>query len=118
VIARNSTFTYKGQAVDIKRVGQALGVRYVLEGSVRRMGNRVRVTAQLIEAETGGHLWAERYDRDLLDIFALQDEITANVLAAILPTVERNERERAARKTSGRSTRTPKRGRKRCAESG
>src|SRR5205085_5706298 len=72
VIARNSTFTYKGRAVDVKTVGRELGVRYVLEGSVRKAGNRVRVTVQLIEAATGGHLWAERYDRDLADIFAVQ----------------------------------------------
>jgi len=98
VIARNSTFTYKGLAVDIKTVGRELGVRYVLEGSVRKAGNRVRVTGQLIEAATGGHLWAERYDRDLTDIFAVQDEITASVSAAIFPTMERSERERAARK--------------------
>jgi adenylate cyclase len=98
VIARNSTFTYKGRAADIKQVGRELGVRYVLEGSVRKAGNRVRVTGQLIEAATGGHLWAERYDRDLIDIFAVQDEITASVSAAILPTMERSERERAARK--------------------
>jgi adenylate cyclase len=76
VIARNSTFTYKGQAVDVKQVGRELGVRYVLEGSMRKAGNRIRVTAQLIEAETGNHVWAERYDRDLADIFAMQDEIT------------------------------------------
>jgi adenylate cyclase len=98
VIARNSTFTYKGQAVDVKQVGRELGVRYVLEGSVRKVGNRVRVAVQLIEVATGGHLWAERYDRDLTDIFAVQDEITMSVSTAILPTVERNERERAARK--------------------
>ncbi len=98
VIARNSTFTYKGRAIDVKAVGRELGVRYVLEGSVRKAANRVRVTAQLIEAATGGHLWAERYDRDLSDIFAVQDEITASVSAAILPTMERSERERAARK--------------------
>src|SRR5271165_4084812 len=98
VIARNSSFTYKGRAVDVKQVGRELGVRYVLEGSVRKAGNRVRVTTQLIEAATGGHLWAERYDRDLTDIFAVQDEITASVSAAILPTMERSERERAARK--------------------
>jgi TolB-like protein len=98
VIARNSTFTYKGRAIDVKTVGRELGVRYVLEGSVRKAGGRVRVTAQLIEAATGGHLWAERYDRDLTDIFAVQDEITASVSAAILPTMERSERERAARK--------------------
>jgi adenylate cyclase len=98
VIARNSTFTYKGKAVAVKDIGRDLGVRYVLEGSVRKAANRVRVTAQLIEAATGGHLWAERYDRDLADIFAVQDEITANVSAAIRPAVERSERERAARK--------------------
>src|SRR5205823_1422094 len=98
VIARNSSFTYKGRAVDVKAVGRELGVRYVLEGSVRKAGNRVRVTGQLIEAATGGHLWAERYDRDLNDIFAVQDEITGAVSAAILPTMERSERERASRK--------------------
>jgi adenylate cyclase len=98
VIARNSTFTYKGKAVAVKDIGRDLGVRYVLEGSVRRAANRVRVTAQLIEAATGGHLWAERYDRDLADIFAVQDEITANVSAAIQPALERSERERASRK--------------------
>ena len=98
VIARNSTFSYKGRSVPIDKIGRELGVRYVLEGSVRKAGSRVRVTAQLIEAETGGHLWAERYDRDLADIFAVQDEITASVSAAILPTLERSERERAARK--------------------
>ncbi len=98
VIARNSSFTYKGKAVAIKDVGRELGVRYVLEGSVRRAGNRARVTAQLIDATSGGHIWAERFDRDLADIFALQDEITSSVSAAILPAVERSERERAARK--------------------
>jgi adenylate cyclase len=98
VIARNSTFTYKGRAIDVKQVGRELGVRFVLEGSVRKAANRVRVTAQLIEAATGGHLWAERYDRDLTDIFAVQDEITTAVSTAILPTMERSERERAARK--------------------
>jgi adenylate cyclase len=76
VIARNSSFTYKGRAVDVKEVGHELGVRYVLEGSLRKAGSRIRVTAQLVEAETGRHVWAERYDRDLADIFALQDEIT------------------------------------------
>ena len=98
VIARNSTFTYKGRAADVREIGRELGVRYVLEGSVRKAGNRVRGTGQLIEAATGGHLWAERYDRDLTDIFAVQDEITASVSAAILPTMERSERERAVRK--------------------
>src|SRR5450631_1852072 len=85
VIARNSSFTYKGKAVDVKRVSRELGVRYVLEGGVRKAGNRVRITAQLIDAATGNHLWADRYDRDLTDIFALQDEITRNVVAAIEP---------------------------------
>ena len=85
VIARNSSFTYKDKAVDIRIVGRELGVRYVLEGSVRKSGGRVRITAQLIDAETGKHLWAERYDRDLTDIFALQDEITEKVVAAIEP---------------------------------
>src|SRR5262249_430101 len=82
-IARNSSFAYKGHSVDVKQVGRELGVRYVLEGSVRKAGNRLRVTAQLVEAETGNHVWAERYDRDLADIFAVQDEITARVVAAI-----------------------------------
>jgi TolB-like protein len=85
VIARNSTFVYKGRAVDVKQVARELGVRYVLEGSVRRAGNRLRITAQLVDAITGGHHWAERYDRELGDIFAVQDEITRNVAAAIEP---------------------------------
>jgi TolB-like protein/Flp pilus assembly protein TadD len=85
VIARNSSFTYKGKAVDIKRVARELGVRYVLEGSVRKGGNRVRITAQLIDAATNNHIWADRYDGDLTDIFALQDEITKKVVAAIEP---------------------------------
>jgi adenylate cyclase len=85
VIARNSTFTYKGKAVDVKQIGRELGVRYILEGSIRKIGNRVRITAQLINATTGAHLWAERYDRELIDIFALQDEITQSVTAAIEP---------------------------------
>ena len=80
VIARNSSFTYKGRAVDVKQVARELGVRYVLEGSVRRSGGRVRVTAQLIDAETGNHIWAERYDRALEDVFAVQDEITTAVV--------------------------------------
>jgi adenylate cyclase len=83
VIARNSSFTYKGQSVDIKKVAAELGVRYVLEGSVRRAGNRIRVTAQLIEAQAGGHVWAERYDRDIVDIFDLQDEITRSLVSTI-----------------------------------
>src|SRR3954471_12258777 len=85
VIARNSTFVYKNRAVDIKQVARELGVRYVLEGSVRRAGKRIRISAQLIDATTGGHHWAERYDRELGDIFAVQDEITRNVVAAIEP---------------------------------
>ena len=98
VIARNSSFTYRGRATSIKQIGHELGVRYVLEGSVRKAGNRVRVTGQLVEAATDGHLWAERYDRDLTDIFAVQDEIAASVSAAIQPTMEHSESERAARK--------------------
>src|SRR5262245_37259993 len=85
VIARNSSFAYKGQAIDLKRVSRELGVRYVLEGSVRKVGNRVRITAQLIDATTGSQLWADRHDGDLADIFSLQDEITRRVVAAIEP---------------------------------
>jgi TolB-like protein/class 3 adenylate cyclase len=85
VIARNSTFAYKDKATDVKRIGRELGVRYVLEGSVRKGGNRVRITAQLIDASTGNHIWAERYDRELTDVFELQDEITASVTAALEP---------------------------------
>ena len=85
VIARNSSFIYKGRALDVKQVARELGVRYVLEGSVRKLGNRVRITAQLVDALSGAHHWAERYDRDLIDIFALQDEITRNVAGAIEP---------------------------------
>jgi adenylate cyclase len=87
VIARNSCFTYKSRAVDEKEVGRELGVRYVLEGSLRKAGNRIRVTAQLVEVETGNHVWAERYDRDLADIFAVQDEITEAVTIAIAPAI-------------------------------
>jgi len=83
IIARNTTFTYKGEKVDVKRVAQELGVRYVLEGSVRKAGNRIRATAQLIDGTTGGHVWSERYDGELADIFDLQDEITRNVVASI-----------------------------------
>ena len=87
VIARNSSFIYKGRAVDVKEVGRELGVRYVLEGSVRKAGSRVRITGQLIDAETGAHIWAERYDRDLTDIFELQDAITREVVTAIEPNL-------------------------------
>src|SRR5271165_1999070 len=101
VIARNSSFTYKGRAVDVKQVGRELGVRYVLEGGMRKAGNRIRVTAQLVEAETGKHVWAERYDRDLADIFALQDEITEAVTIAIAPAIAEAEQQRAMRKPPG-----------------
>jgi adenylate cyclase len=96
VIARNSTFTYKGQTVDIKKVGEELGVRYVVEGSVRKSGHRVRVTVQLIQADTGHHIMAERYDRDLTDLFELQDEITHAIAGAIEPELLKFERERIA----------------------
>ena len=99
VIARNSSFQYKGQATDVRQVGRELGVRYVLEGSVRRFGDRIRVAAQLIDAESGGHLWAEKYDHDYADIFALQDRITESVVAAIEPEILVGEGQRAARKS-------------------
>jgi TolB-like protein/class 3 adenylate cyclase/Flp pilus assembly protein TadD len=101
VIARNSTFVYKGRAVDVKQVARELGVRYVLEGSVRRVGQRVRITGQLIEAEAGNHLWAERFDRDMADIFAIQDEITQSVVGAIEPEMLLMEGKRAFRKSVG-----------------
>jgi len=95
VIARNSAFTYKGRAVRVQDVSRELGVRYVLEGSVRKAGDRVRVTAQLIDAAAGGHVWAERYDRDLTDIFAVQDEITREIVSALQVKLTRDERRRA-----------------------
>jgi adenylate cyclase len=98
VIARNSSFTYKGRPVDVKQVGRDLGVRYVLEGSVRKGGSRLRITAQLIDAESGNHVWAERYDRDVNDIFAVQDEITERVVAAIEPELYEAENIRSRRK--------------------
>jgi adenylate cyclase len=98
VIARNSSFTYKGRHVDVRQVGRELGVRYVLEGSVRKGGHRIRVTGQLIEAESGVHLWAERYDRALDDVFAIQDEITESVIGRIQPHVYAAEHERLKRK--------------------
>ncbi len=98
VIARNSSFTYKGKAVHIKQVAEELGVTYVLEGSVRRLGGRVRITAQLNDVTTGGHIWAERYDRDLADVFAVQDEITEAIVAAIEPQIYAAENFRARRK--------------------
>ena len=98
VIARNSTFTYKGQAVEVTQVARELGVRYVLEGSVRKGGNRVRITAQLVDATTGNHVWAERYDRDIDDIFALQDEMTQMIVGAVEPELSAAERDQAVRK--------------------
>jgi adenylate cyclase len=98
VIARNSTFTYKSRAVDVKQVGRDLGVRYVLEGSVRKAADRVRITGQLIDAATGAHVWAERYDRKFDDIFALQDEIALSVVGTIEPSLRRAEAERVSRK--------------------
>lgn len=100
VIARNSASTYKGRPVDIREVGRQLGVRYVVEGSVRKAHTRVRITCQLIQAETGAHLWAEHYDRDFCDIFALQDEITISIVSILAPTVQRAEIERVRRKPS------------------
>jgi TolB-like protein len=101
VIARNSTFSYKGRAVQIKQVGQELGARYIVEGSVRKVGNRVRITAQLIDAEHDRHVWAERYDRQVGDIFALQDEITLNIVGAIEPEIRDAESERVRRMPPG-----------------
>jgi TolB-like protein/Flp pilus assembly protein TadD len=94
VIARNSSFAYKGRAVDVKQVGRELGVAYLIEGSVRRSGPRVRVTAQLVDARSGHHLWAERYDRELVDVFAIQDEIVEQVVARVYPEVMRAEQDR------------------------
>jgi adenylate cyclase len=98
VIARNSSFTYKGRAVHVKQVGLELGVRYVLEGSVRKAGNRVRITGQLIDVSTGSHIWADRFDGELANIFDLQDQVTASVVGAIEPMLEQAEIERAKRK--------------------
>ena len=100
VIARNSSFTYKAQAIDLKRVGRELGVRYILEGSVRKVGNRVRITGQLIEAETGAHLWADRFDGSLEDVFDLQDHVAITVAGVIEPTLQAAE----IRRTSERPT--------------
>ncbi|TMJ56937.1 MAG: adenylate/guanylate cyclase domain-containing protein [Alphaproteobacteria bacterium] len=98
VISRSTSFTYKGPAVDVGKVGRELGVRYVLEGSVRRAGSRVRITAQLIEAASGHHLWADRYDRELADVFAVQDEIALNITGAIAPGIISAEIQQAQRK--------------------
>src|SRR5215831_4681495 len=96
VIARNSSFTYKGQAVDVKQVGRELGVRYVLEGSVRKAGGRVRITAQLIDAISGTHIWADRFDGSLEDVFELQDKVASNVAGVIEPTLQAAETARSA----------------------
>ncbi len=101
VNARNSTFAYNGMYLDVREVARDLGVRYILEGSVRRAGERIRITGQLVDAATGNHLWAERYDRELEDIFAVQDEVTEAIVAAIAPEIGDVERERAKRKAPG-----------------
>ena len=98
VIARNSSFSYKGQSPDIRRVGKELGVRYVLEGSIRKSAQRIRVTGQLIDALSGNHLWAEKYDRVLEDIFAVQEELTRSIVAAIAPHIDDAEREKVHRR--------------------
>jgi adenylate cyclase len=98
VIARNSSFQYKGQSVDVKKVSRELGVRYILEGSVRKAGNKLRINAQLIDATTGGHLWAERYDREYKDIFALQDEVIQRIVFALTVNLTQKEKEQLARK--------------------
>ena len=98
VVARNSSFSYKGRALDVRQVGRDLGVRYVLEGSIRKAGNRIRITGQLIEAETGRHLWAEKYDGELADIFDLQDRITGRVVGTIEPHIQRAEIELSLKK--------------------
>ena len=94
VIARNSSFTYKGRSVDVRTIGREPGVRSVLEGSIRRAGKRVRITAQLVDAATGGHLWAERYDRDLTDIFEVQDDVTRRIVDALKVTLSPAENAR------------------------
>jgi adenylate cyclase len=104
VIARNSSFTYRGRSAKVQDVAKDLGVRYVVEGSVRKAGNRVRVTAQLVDAQSGSHLWAERYDRELADIFAVQDEITRNIVAALPGRLEEADRDRARRKRTSNMT--------------
>lgn len=101
VIARNSSFAYKGAGLDVRRIGREVGVRYVLEGSVRRAGSRLRISAQLIEAASGAHLWADRFDGEVGDVFELQDRVTACVVSAIAPKVEQAEMARARRKTTG-----------------
>jgi adenylate cyclase len=102
VIARNSSFIYKGRTVDVKQVARDLGVRYVLEGSVRKAGGRVRITGQLIQAETGQHVWADRFDGEVADVFDLQDQVTTSVVAAIEPSLRQAEIDRASRKPTER----------------
>ena len=98
VIARNSSFAYKGKSVKVQEIGRDLGVRFVLEGSIRKSGNRVRITAQLIDAESGGHLWADRFDRDLTDIFATQDEVVEKIVRALAVTLTQGEEKRLGRR--------------------
>ena len=98
VIARNSSFAYKGRSVKVQEIGRDLGVRFVLEGSVRKAGNRVRITAQLIDAGSGGHLWAERFDRDLTDIFSTQDEVVEKIVGALAVTLTQGEEQRLRRR--------------------
>ena len=100
MIARNSTFTYKGKPAGVKQVGRDLGVHYVLEGSVRKAGNRVRVTGQLIDVASGAHIWAERFDRDLTDIFAVQDELTREIISALKVKLTPEKKDRLARKNT------------------
>src|SRR5262249_23777833 len=101
VIARNSSFAYKGRSPDLREVGRQLGARYVAEGSVRRAGERVRVTAQLIDTRSGSHLWAERYDRELKDIFSVQDEITRQIVTSLAPRIEAEDLDFAQRQPPG-----------------
>ena len=101
MIARNSAFAYKGRSLDLRQVARELGVRHVLEGSVRRAGNRIRVTAQLIDGQTGGHVWAERYDRELVDIFSLQDELTREIVSALSVRLTQEEERRIEQRGTG-----------------
>ena len=98
VIARNSTFSYKGEPTDVRTVAMELGARYVVEGSVRRLGDRVRISVQLVDAEKGDHIWVERYDRELNDIFAVQDEMARTISAAVAPEISYAEQTVARRK--------------------
>src|SRR5207247_9398272 len=103
VIALNTSVTYEGRAVDIKQIGRELGVRYLLEGGIRKAAGKVRITTQLIDATTGAHLWADRFEGDLSDVFALQDEITVNVVSAIQPKLLQTEMDLAARRPNSLS---------------